>query len=190
MRLSIITPYYNTLEETKELAKVLEPQLSNDIEWIIIDDGCHEKELDKLKAKVIHLEKNSGCAGKPRNIGLDNATGDYIAFIDSDDLVSSDYIYQLREKMIKNPDMIYISWRSSQHNVIANNKLPNWNCAVWCRVYRKDIIGDRRFNETMKIAEDWVFNKGIHPYYVKSIKNQIYFYNIRENSLTREGKND
>ena len=92
MRLSIITPYYNTLEYTKKLAEMLEPQLTDDIEWIIIDDGCNEKELDKLKAKVIHLEKNSGGASRPRNIGLDNACGEYIAFIDSDDMVSNDYI--------------------------------------------------------------------------------------------------
>lgn len=63
MRLSIITPYYKTLEETKELAKVLEPQLTDEVEWIIIDDGCNEKEFDTLKAKVIHLPKNSGGAG-------------------------------------------------------------------------------------------------------------------------------
>ena len=50
MKLSIITPYYDTLEYTKRLAEVLEPQLNEDIEWIIVDDGCNEKELDKLKA--------------------------------------------------------------------------------------------------------------------------------------------
>ena len=48
--ISIITPYYKTLPYIQKLAKVLEPQLTDDIEWIIIDDGCHEQELDKLKA--------------------------------------------------------------------------------------------------------------------------------------------
>lgn len=54
MLLSIIIPYYNTLQETKELFKILEPQLNDKVEVLLIDDGCNEKELDKLKARVIH----------------------------------------------------------------------------------------------------------------------------------------
>lgn len=38
MKLSIITPYYNCLEYIKKLAEVLEPQLTNEVEWIIADD--------------------------------------------------------------------------------------------------------------------------------------------------------
>ena len=50
--ISIITPYYKTLKEIKSLAKILEPQLTEDVEWIIIDDGCNETELDKLFNKT------------------------------------------------------------------------------------------------------------------------------------------
>ena len=92
VRLSIITPYYDCLEYIKRLKTVLEPQLSDNVEWLIIDDGCHELELDNFNAKVVHLEENSGCAGIPRNVGLDLAKGEYITFIDSDDLVSNDFI--------------------------------------------------------------------------------------------------
>ena len=42
MLLSIIIPYYKTLEHTKELLKILEPQLDEDVELIIVDDGCKE----------------------------------------------------------------------------------------------------------------------------------------------------
>ena len=38
MKLSIITPYYNCLEYTKKLATILEPQLTDEVEWIICDD--------------------------------------------------------------------------------------------------------------------------------------------------------
>ena len=183
MRLSIITPYYKTLEETKELAKVLEPQLTDEIEWIIVDDGCHEKELDKLKAKVIHLKENSGVAGKPRNVGLDNATGDYIAFIDSDDLVSDDYIQIILPKL--RYDIIFISWENIKQKIIMDRKPPKWNCAVWCRVYKREIIGDIRFREDLKKAEDWCFNQQIKYSTSKSIRKIIYYYNWgREGSLT------
>ena len=96
------------------------PNLTDKIEWIIIDDGCNEKELDSFKAKVIHLPTNSGGASKPRNIGLDNAKGKYIAFIDSDDLVSDDYI-ELVLKYLKT-DIVFISWKSKVHDIKNNNQ--------------------------------------------------------------------
>lgn len=183
MLLSIITPYYKTLEYTKRLAKVLEPQLDEDIEWIIVDDGCNEKELDKLKAKVIHLPNNSGGAGKPRNVGLDNATGKYVAFIDSDDLVTENYISKIRHKIKGNPDVIYLSWKSDVHSIIISNKPPRWNCSVWCRVYKRDLI-KTRFREDLKIAEDWVFVNEIKVESSLSITEQIYIYTVgREGSL-------
>ena len=185
MRLSIITPYYDTLEETKRLAEVLIPQLTDEIEWIIIDDGCNEKELDKLKANVIHLPTNSGGASKPRNVGLDNAKGEYVAFIDSDDLVSDDYIETILPKL--KTDIIFLSWRSQVHNIVVINKPPKWNCAVWCRIYRREII-NTRFDENLKIAEDWKFNQEIKYESYTHISKQIYYYNIRENSLIRSVK--
>ncbi len=184
MLLSIITPYYKTLDYTKELAKILEPQLNNKIEWIIVDDGCNEKELDKLKAKVIHLPTNSGNASKPRNIGLDKAKGKYIAFIDSDDLITFDYIEEILKHL--KYDIIFLSWKSHKHNVIVYGEPPQWNCSVWCRVYRKDIIGKTRFREDLKIAEDWAFNQEIKYESSYAIEKQIYFYNCkRKGSLTR-----
>lgn len=185
LKLSIITPYYDTLEETKRLAEVLIPQLTDEIEWIIIDDGCNEKELDKLKANVIHLPTNSGGASKPRNIGLDNAKGEYVAFIDSDDLISKDYIETILPKL--KTDIIFISWKSEKHNVVVISKPPKWNCSVWSRVYRREII-NTRFDENLKIAEDWKFNQEIKYESYTHISKQIYYYNIRENSLIRSVK--
>lgn len=188
MKLSIITPYYKTLEYTKRLAEILEPQLTEDIEWIVVDDGCNEKELDKLKAKVIHLPTNSGAAGKPRNVGLDHATGEYVTFIDSDDLITEDYIYYIRKKIEKNPDIIYLSWKSDIQEVIMTTRPPKWNCSVWCRVIKKDIIGNVRFNEELKIAEDWVFVNEIKPKSSLCIHQQIYYYTVgREGSLINGG---
>lgn len=186
MRLSIITPYYNTLEYTLRLAERLQPQLTKDIEWIIVDDGCNEKALDNLKAKVIHLPNNSGGASRPRNVALEIAKGDYIAFIDSDDMVRHDYIEKVLSSL--KTDIIYISWKSQVHNIVITDKPPQWNCAVWCRVYKREIIGNVRFREDLKTAEDWAFNQEIKPKTSCCIRNQIYTYNIREGSLIRSVK--
>lgn len=186
--LSIITPYYNRLNYIKELAKVLEPQLDETTEWIIVDDGTNEKELKKLKAKTIHLPTNSGGASIPRNIGLDNAKGKYIVFIDSDDLVTNDYIQTIKDSFKYEYDYCYFSWKSRLNEVIISNKPPKWNCCVWNCIYKKELIGNNRFNPNLKIAEDYEFNqkvrKGIH----RAIPKVIYIYNIdTPNSLIKGG---
>lgn len=187
MRLSIITPYYRTLEYTLKLAKVLEPQLKDGIEWIIIDDGCNEKELDNLKAKVIHLKENSRTASKPRNIGLDVAKGEYIAFIDSDDIVMNNYVEKILSKTRKQPDIIYLSWKSKVHDIKIITRPSKWNCAVWCRVYKRELIGETRFDEKLRKAEDWVFNQQVKPKISLVIKEQIYIYNnCRKGSICNE----
>ena len=177
MKLSIIIPYYNTLDETKELLKVLVPQLTKETEVLIIDDGCHEEELDNLGTTVIHLKENSGGASVPRNIGLDFATGKYIAFIDSDDMISNDYIEKILNAISSDKDIIYLSWKSKIHDIKMILHPPKWNCAVWCRVYKKEIIGNIRFDKNLKIAEDWKFNQQIKPKTSCCIKKTIYYYN-------------
>lgn len=191
IKLSIIIPYYNALPYIKKLMNMLEPQLTDEIEVIIIDDGCYEYELDNFKAKVIHLETNSGGASVPRNKGLDIAKGEYIAFIDSDDLVSADYIYQIMNKInTEEFDYCYLSWYSDAFKVIIEDNPPDWNLCVWNCIYKRDLIGDERFKPELVIAEDYDFNvrvrKGIHT----SIKDIIYYYNNTPNSLMKRGKNN
>jgi glycosyltransferase involved in cell wall biosynthesis len=188
VKLSIIIPYYNTYKYTKKLLNELIKQLNNEVEIILIDDGCNEKRLDKYKEiKVIHLKVNSGNASIPRNIGLDKATGEYITFIDSDDMISGDYIEKIFKKINKNPDIIFISWKSKKHYVIMENKPPRWNCSVWCRVYKRDIVKKIRFNKELNIAEDWEFNEQVKYKTSLCIKDIIYFYNNnRKGSLTNE----
>jgi glycosyltransferase involved in cell wall biosynthesis len=187
MKLSIIIPYYEVLEHIKKLFEVLEPQLDKDVEVIIVDDGCHEKELDKLNAKVIHLETNSGGAGVPRNVGIEHAKGKYIAFIDADDMVTDDYISEIKKKIKEDKDIIYLSWKSEKHNVVVKDKPPVWNPTVWSKVYKRELIGDLRFRD-INFAEDKYFNDKIKPESCTSIEKQIYIYNnTREESLSRGG---
>lgn len=189
MLLSIIIPYYDTYEYIIEILDVLIPQLTDKVEVFIIDDGCNDTRLDKYiqdNIYVWHLPTNSGGASKPRNVGLDFAKGEYIAFIDSDDMISKDYIECILEKL--GTDIIFLSWKSNKHNIVVLNKPPKWNCSVWSRVYRKEIIGNTRFDENLKIAEDWKFNENIKYNTYTSVIKQIYTYNLRENSLIRSVK--
>ena len=183
MRLSIITSYYNSLEYTKELYEKLKPQLNDNVEWIIVDDGCSEVELDNFNAKVIHLEKNSGCAGIPRNVGLDLAQGEYITFIDSDDLVSYNFVSKILEK-IDSEDFDYclMSWWSDNFKIDVINGRPEWNCSVWGIVYKKELIGDIRFND-IRVGEDWVFNREVLKGKRSIISDFLYYYRSNEKGI-------
>ena len=188
MKLSIIIPYYKVLDHIKELMKVLEPQLDKEVEVIIVDDGCNEKELDKFKAKVIHLDTNSGGAGKPRNVGIENSTGKYIAFIDADDMITDNYVSEIKEKIKEDKDIIYLSWKSKKHNVVVKDKPPFWNPTVWSKVYKRELIGYLRFKEDLDYAEDKQFNDKIKPKTSTAIEKQIYLYNYgRDESLSKRG---
>lgn len=186
MKLSIITPFYKTLELTKKLAKSLEPQLNNEVEWIIVDDGCNERELDNLKARVIHLSNNSGNASTPRNLGLFYAKGEYIAFIDSDDDVMPNYVEKILEKIKIGFDICFISWKSdSDIEIIIDDEPPEWNNSVWNRVYRRNFIGNIRFNPKINYGEDKDFNNKLPKGKTISIKEIIYIYTSkRKDGLT------
>ena len=197
MKLSIITPYYKTLKETLKLAEHLEPQLTDEIEWIIVDDGCNEYQLDKLKARVIHCSFNSGNASTPRNIGLFYAKGEYITFIDSDDDVTTDYIKLIFEKIAEGFDCCYISWEYRENQkVIITDKPPEWNTSVWNRVYKRTLIEGIQFDKTINYGEDKKFIEDIKAknkdkeLKITSITKPIYIYLYsRENSLSDKYKN-
>ena len=182
-KLSIITPYYNCYHYTEMLRNVLEPQLNDDVEWIIVDDGCNEYRLDDFKAKVIHLEENSGCAGIPRNIGLDNAVGKYITFIDADDFVFDDYIEKILEKIDSDYfDYCLMSWKSDHFTINVENGRPGWNCSVWGVVYNRDLIGDTRFTNN-RVGEDYVFNNSVLKGKCVIIPECLYYYRSNRDGI-------
>lgn len=192
MKLSIITPYYDCLPQIKRLANILEPQLRADVEWIIIDDGCHENELDLFDATIIHLSENSGCAGIPRNHGLELARGEYITFIDADDFVSVDFVKNILDK-IETSDFDYclMSWKSVYQQFVVDvvSGRPDWNCSVWGIVYKKDLIGNTRFSNS-RIAEDYTFNQEVLKGKEEKITDVMYFYDFNENGISANWRNE
>lgn len=96
-KISCVVPVYNTEKYLYKCIKSILEQTYKDLELILIDDGSTDKsglicdefaEIDN-RVKVIH-QKNAGVS-VARNVGIKEATGDYICFIDSDDYVDNDY---------------------------------------------------------------------------------------------------
>ncbi|MGW2329014.1 glycosyltransferase family 2 protein [Streptomyces sp. NPDC001700] len=100
----MIIPAYNAMPElTRSVTSAMEQTLGPDlIEIIAVDDGSTDGTGDELERlartcpalHVVHQE-NSGCAGGPRNTGLDRARGDYVFFLDSDDYLGPDALRRM-----------------------------------------------------------------------------------------------
>jgi len=190
MRLSIIIPYYNTKEYTDELIKCLASQRRDDIEILIIDDGsdsCYFCEMDGIKV----IRQKNGGVSSARNTGLKKAKGEYIAFIDSDDLVSKDYIEQIFKAIEGNPDTVYLSWKSIDGRlgkIISSERdeFNPWNRCIWNRIFKAEYIKGMRFNEELMVAEDDDFLKRLPDTNKKTyISKPIYLYRSgRKGGLT------
>ncbi len=101
-KISIIVPVYNVEKYLDRCMNSIINQTMNEIEIILVDDKspdncprlCDEYAKQDSRIKVIHKNKNEGL-GYARNTGLDIATGEYIAFVDSDDFVTVDLCEKL-----------------------------------------------------------------------------------------------
>lgn len=106
IKVSIIVPIYNVEEYLDRCMQSLLNQTLKEIEIIMVDDGspdrcpqmCDEYAKKDSRIKVVH--KKNGGLGYARNSGLDVATGEYVAFVDSDDYVSLD-MYENLYKAIR-----------------------------------------------------------------------------------------
>lgn len=194
IKLSIVIPFYKTYEETVRLMKILEPQLTNEVEVFLIDDGCHDERLDQYKEKIniIHLEENHGLS-YARNIGIRKAQGKYLTFVDSDDYVSDDYVKSIIDKINTSEfDYCYFSWKfvNQGDTIIIKDNPPTWNLAVWNAVYKKNYV--ELFDENIRFMEDvpWQIEMRKKNGKKEIINKVLYYYNDgRPGSLTATGGN-
>ena len=127
MKVSIIVPVYNVEKYLDRCMHSLINQTLDDIEIIMVDDGspdccpikCDEYALKDSRVKVIH-KKNAGL-GYARNSGLEIATGEYVAFVDSDDFVDFDMYEKLYDRAKLNDlDIVFCGFKSYDHGKISN----------------------------------------------------------------------
>lgn len=207
--ISIIVPVYNS---EKYLSVCLESILSQsyeNFELILINDGSTDNSLDICKSfekkderiRVCSI-KNSG-AGGARNKGLELAKGQYIAFIDCDDIVSPDYLERLLEGMKADMDLSCVKYINFESKVSFSEKQPNSRqvsgdqavedlllgkllAGPVCKLYKKDLLESLRF-EKFSVAEDFYFNYN----YLKKCSaislsdEELYGYRKNSSSLTK-----
>lgn len=106
-KISVILPVYNVEKYLEECVKTIIGQTYQNLEIILVDDGSLDRcptlcdEFAKLDERIRVLHKKNGGLSDARNAGTQIATGEYITFVDSDDLVTEtyvEYLYNLIKK--------------------------------------------------------------------------------------------
>lgn len=112
MKVTIIVPVYNTEKELQNTLDSLINQTYSDIEILIINDGSTDNsekiilEYKQKTEKIVYIKKENTGIADTRNLGITNATGDYILFVDSDDYISKVLVENLSKYMEQNVDLI------------------------------------------------------------------------------------
>jgi len=131
-KVSIIVPTYNVEKYLKECLDSVVNQTLNDIEIICVDDGSTDnsgKILDEYaskdnRIKVIH--KKNGGYGKAMNVGLDNATGEYIGIVEPDDYIELN-MYETLYNKAKEMDVDLIKADFNRFTGKGNNLEKSYN---------------------------------------------------------------
>lgn len=180
--ITIIVPIYNAEEFLDRCINSILKQTYQDIEVLLIDDGSTDQSFEicsnwKRKDGRLKLfsQKNSG-VGSARNAALKKAIGRYIAFVDADDFIDT----QFCEKMIKivkqnNSDIAFCEtnkiYKNKRNDISGNDsgkivtiKSKEFEyCgykerrSVWGALYRADVLSNNSFPENIAVGEDTVF---------------------------------
>lgn len=209
MKVSVIVPVYNVEAYLEKCLDSLVNQTLKEIEIIVVNDGTKDnsqKIIDRYakKYKNIHSYiKDNGGLSDARNYGLTKASGEYVAFVDSDDYVSKDMYQRMYEKAVSgNFDMVVcdLNYVYENSDVIkrAYSNVPNDTTdikkaminiypAAWNKIFKKKLFKhDVRFKKGVWF-EDVEFIYRLLPY-VKSIgvvNEPFNQYLQREGSITK-----
>jgi glycosyltransferase involved in cell wall biosynthesis len=141
-KVSVIIGTYNAVKYIEETIRSVLNQIYQDFELIVVDDGSTDKTVDKVKSllKPPHqiIQKKNGGEASARNEGLCAAKGEYISFLDHDDLFVPDKLEKQVEFLDLNKDygMIYGKYAY----ILMQNEKNNWK--NWDFSSTKGISGD------------------------------------------------
>lgn len=210
---SVIVPIYNVEKYLQKCIDSLLNQTYKNIEIILVNDGtlddslkiCEDNQKKDSRIKIISQE--NGGLSKARNTGLENATGEYICFIDSDDFVSEFYVEKLLKNAIEtNSDICacgfkYVDednniWmKKHKKNKIFNKiealrdiftSIQETEIMVWNKLYKKSLFDENNLTfKNGKINED---NFIMYQLYDKAnqvylIEDELYYYLQRNTSI-------
>lgn len=212
MKFSIIIPVYNVEAYLEECLESILAQDYRDYEVLLINDGstdasgviCDRYPERDSRFRVFH-QQNKGVSGA-RNVGINNSTGEWICFIDSDDLIGTNYLNAFSENISDDCDMVIqgIKRIGKVNDILCSfaslekiNREAFFDLySIWphyfspCnKIYRKTLIIEQnlQFNESIHYGEDTIFNLdyAMHTRGIFTLLPNIhYLYRINFTGLT------
>lgn len=212
---SVIVPIYNSADYLDNCIKAIRSQTYTNLQIILVNDGSddsskricdwHAKEDSRIE--VYHLENRGVSAA--RNYALTCVQGEYIQFVDSDDMIKPEmtevmvkameaepidmavcnYIKTFKSMNIKNEKMEVPGLYTNKEYLISTLRDPghHYYGVVWNKIYRADVIKKHHiwFCKDAELGEDFIFNLEywIHCGDVKVIEKYLYYYR-KERDIT------
>lgn len=185
-RFSIVIPIYNTAPYLAECLDSVLSQTMGDFEVLAIDDGSTDTSaqiLDEYAAKDARIRvtftPNQGVSAA-RNLGIEQAQGEYLCFVDADDVITPNFLVALHAAMGEEADSamggfqilkdgqlgIYVVSEECQAETLEENlaefydyQQPQWQHFLWNRMFRASVIREKhlRFREDIYYKEDGLF---------------------------------
>ena len=190
--LSIVIPVYNAKKSIKSIVTCILREEFKDFELLLINDGSTDntlailEEIAEKDTRIKVYDKSNGGPSSARNLGLKEATGQYIQFYDSDDTIPNQAL-SITTKAIQNTDsdLLISGWQIDLHT--SNQLIKNYEQIhlsrefvskdvteyvlrslgtngllynLWNKLFRADIIrqNDLRFREDLRFGEDLLFS--------------------------------
>lgn len=216
MRVSVVVPVYNVQGFLVKCLDSIINQTYNDLEIILVNDGstdnsgriCDEYASKDSRVKVIH-QKNGGLSAA-RNAGIQNASSEWITFIDSDDYVSEDYVeYLINLASVNNSDVAIATYtyvtnskridKGTGEVAIMDSEVAirrmlldqGFDMGAWAKLYRTTFF-DNNLYPVNKLYEDSYTTYRV-VYKAKKVafgSKSIYFYINRDDSIVNSSFNE
>lgn len=214
--ISVIVPVYNVEKYLCSCIDSILAQTFTDFELLLIDDGSKDKsgeicdEYAKRDCRVKVFHKENGGVSSARNLGIDESKGEYLFFVDSDDIISSSYIEMFVNYIKKNDSVCVVckytnrlSLLKNQINSIKTKEMTSsefldeiWisegklDGYLWNKMFKRKILIDLniRFDEKVSIWEDMLF---VVEYFVNIstvifVDAVLYYYRDTMNSAVKQ----
>lgn len=181
MRFSVIIPAYNAEKNIISTLHSIWNTAYNDYECIIIDDGSKDNTLtlcrDFIKNKPsfsVYSQNNSGVSSA-RNLGISLAKGEWILFVDADDMVDKTYFHHLSTMCDDKHDLVVFGYTFGEKYYTINSPISeslskdnfveilskhiNILKVVWSKAYKRATIAKYNitFNKDIQLGEDYLF---------------------------------
>lgn len=207
---SIIIPLFNAEKYIERCVKSIENQTYKNIQIILVNDGStdHSKDiceaLKKKDERIFVVNKNNEGVSVARNIGLQYAEGEYITFLDVDDWVEKNYVYELCKGFEnKNVDIVCCAYyKDNGDKAISKMRIESkiveqdealdcfstyYFTSVWGKMYKADIIKTLKFETDIFYSEDTLFytQAVLQAKKILWIDKALYHYYVNENGAMK-----